>query len=227
MGDLSFNDMVAMVKYRCGNNTGPEDVNGTNFYGVWVNWAYRHLCAGARPFKIPAKIHIPELETSTTSDTTEGTAFILVPVDSLNILKLFNETNNRKLSWITLDSYVRREDREDSSGYAEPLEWTRSGQRIYLYPTPDDAYTIRIYYRKIPATLSGTNVTVIGKEWDEPIVLLAAYKALVWMNDYDKAKETKGELIDVLTNLAGIHDSEERDREEYWRVDPAYWPVDT
>jgi hypothetical protein len=54
--------------------------------------------------------------------------------------------------------------------------------------------------------VSGT--TAIGEEWDEPIIHLAAYKGLMWTNEFEKAKLHKEEFAELVASLIGIYDSE-------------------
>lgn len=54
-------------------------------------------------------------------------------------------------------SYVREQDPSNNSG--QPTDYAFFQQKIYLYPIPDDEYTIKIFYKKDYADLSATSDT--------------------------------------------------------------------
>ncbi len=226
MGDLDFSTMRQMIKLAMGQDSALESVgtSATNYYSVWVNQAYKQICSQDYIMGIKKKCKFPQLETNTTAATVDGTAYVSVPVGTLVVRHLYDETNGRKLNYIPHSAYVAYTDRADTSAEGEPTEWTRSGDNLYLHKTPGAAYTIRIYYKKAVTDLSGdTDTTVIGAEWDEPIVLLATYKAQLRMGEFEKAKATEKEVLSVVAGLVGVYDAEEMDRNETRRPDPAYW----
>ena len=53
-----------------------------------------------------------------------------------------------------------------------PASFYRQGNQIHLYPTPDDAYTIRYYYLVKPVNLENDNdTTALPVEWEKILVL--------------------------------------------------------
>lgn len=222
MGNLTFDVMKELVKFKCGNNTAPESI-GTqeiNLYGVWVNWAYKQLCIQDHPLGMKNRIYIPELETSTTLTLSSGDYYKSVPNDVLTIRTIYNTTTERKLTWKGYREYLALSDRQSSTTTGEPTIWTRAGNYIYFYPASDSTYSVEVYYKKLPTALTGTATTEIGEEWDEVIILWAAFKALLWLHDYDKAKEVRMELLETLAGMVNVQAADEVDAREVLRPDP-------
>jgi hypothetical protein len=95
-----------------------------------------------------------------------------------------------------------------------PTEYVRLGTSIYLSPTPDAATALTIYYRKVPAPLAATtDVTVLGTEWDEPILKLAVIRAHQALKEYDLAELEKKAWTEDVLGLMGIYNQEERAQE--------------
>lgn len=217
MGDVTYTNFQAYLKYNLGND------DRLDTYGsIWVNAAYRHLTS-MRRWK-GRRVWFSELETSTSSNTTDGTAYVATPSDALFVRRVFDDTSNRKLTKIDHDDdYVGYEDRDTATAEGEPREWARSGANIYLYPTPDDTYAMTIYYRKRPTALSaGGDKTAIGAEWDEPILMLASYQSAVRLNDINRYKVFKEEYESMMDNLVGIYDIEDLDKESTMFPDSAW-----
>jgi hypothetical protein len=224
MGSLGLDDMYAMVKLRMGQRTDLEEVgdNKLNYYEIWVNQAYRQICAADYMFGIPKKIIIPQLETSASATTTANVAYISRPAGASIIRHVFDETNKYRPRWIPEAYYMNYTDRSTSSAYGNPTEWCNMNNFIYLHPTPKSVLNLTIYYRYIPDDISGDGTTVIGSEWDEPIVVLATYKAHLWLSEFEKAAIIRNELIDLLTAVIPPVHQEERDRRAWVYPDPAY-----
>jgi hypothetical protein len=213
VGSLGFDDLKEQVKYRLGMDTSPETVgtNSLNFYGIWVNHAYKQICSSHRLMGINKRFRIPELETSTTASTVDGTAYISTPSDCVVVRTVYDTTNNAKLDQIAWKKYISYTDRTNTTAEGDPTEWTRAGARIYLHPTPDAAMTMTVYYKKLPSDLTGTATTEIGAEWDEPIILLASYKGFTWTGQFDKAKACREELLETIAGLIQVYGEEELD----------------
>jgi hypothetical protein len=225
MGTLTFGLMKEYVEFQFGNNTEFESVgdNATNYYGLWINRAYNHITTRDRFFGIRRDFYFPQLETSSTADTVDGTAYISVPSDCLIIREVYDTDNKRKLVNIPHKEYVGYTDRSDTTAEGKPTSWVRQGTYIYLHPTPDDAYTMRIYYRKIPSSLSSdAAVTEIGDEWDDIVVQLAVYYGRSWTGDYEGAKMAKEDVNDRIASLISIYGKEKQAMLKYYHLDEAY-----
>ncbi len=224
MGTYTLSNFQTYLKLRFGGNDQLDA--STNYYTIFTNEAYRKVytmdvCRGR-------KVYIPELETTGSAATVDGTAYVSVPSDCLQIMEVFDETNDTRLSWLAHPEYVSREDRGDTTAEGKPTHWIRSGERIYLYPTPDDAYTLTVHYRKRPTELSSaSDVTDLGKEWDSIVLEYAHGIGRNWTGEPEKAKFSL-ELGDEMTfNMMGIYAREEKARRERLSLNSAWNDKDT
>lgn len=226
MGALGFDDLKELLKFRGGNNAALDSAGASslNYYGIWINSAYRQLCTQDKVLGLKKNLYFPQLMTSTTKTTTDGQAYITTPTDAIYIKDIYDTTNNAGLSWIPWKKYVDYTDRTTASSEGDPKEWTRYSTSIYLHPTPDATMTMTVYYKKLVADLTGTQTTDIGAEWDDVILELAAYKMFTWIHEYDKAKFVKETFLEMATGLADIYGEEEKDTDENWGPSAAYLP---
>jgi len=221
MGTLQFSEFKAYIKFQHGNNT--EFSTPTDYYGIWFNLAYKELATRHKMTGIRKTFNFPQLNVSGTDTTADGTAYIDVPTDALAIQECYNTTNNAYLKWMPWREYIKKTDRSTAASESKPTKWHRRGSYIYLYPTPDATYTVTIYYRKVPASLSNdSDVTLLGTEWDQPLLSLATYKSFQWTGQYDKAKVVKGELDTQISDLLTIYGVEEKAQEAYMYLDESY-----
>lgn len=225
MGNLGYDDFRELLKLRAGNRADLSAAGDSslNYYGIWVNSAYRQLCTQDKILGLPKRLYFPQLFTSTTKTTTDGTAYVTVPDDILYITEVFDTTNGRKLNQISWKEYIEYTDRTDTSAEGEPSEWARRGGNIYLHPTPDTTgETLTIYYKKLVADLSGTATTDIGAEWDDVIVELAAYKMFHWIHEAAEAKLCREAFLEMAGGLADLYHQEDRDKDDSFGPSTAY-----
>lgn len=228
MGTDTLVTFSADLKFNLGQRS-----DLTSYLTGWVNDAYITLCGMKRFYDSKTrryvKVYFPELEAVDTSkSTSDGTAYVTAPTACIFVRKIFDETNDTKLTAISLDKYLSYTDRDDTDAEGEPTEWVRmaeaatSGTRIMLHPTPDDTYSLYIYYRKRPTVLSGSNTTVLGAEWDLPITLLATYQSMMRLREYENAERFKEAWQDQMRELVGIYDEEKLDRDEIRKPKSSY-----
>ena len=225
MGSLGFDGYKEILKHRLGLRADLDSAGASslNYYGIFVNNAYRQLCTQDDIFGLKKKLYFPQLLSSGTATTTDGTAYISTPSSCLFVTQVFDTTNSRKLDWIPWRKYVDYTDRTDTTKEGDATEWVRYGERIYLHPTPGTTGdTFTIYYKKLVADLTGTDTTIIGAEWDEPILELAAYKAFRHIGEYDDAKNAREVFLEMAAGLADIGENDEKDTGEAWAPSLAY-----
>lgn len=224
MGSYGFDDFKGYMKLRFGQMTELESVNSVNYYGMWLNAAYKDLTTKHRLWSLKLDFEFPELKTSDTSQSTaDGTAYINVPSDCLVVYNVEDTTNDTILDWRSWNWYLDQTGRADTTKEGKPKFYTRYGSYIYQYPTPDAIYAETVWYRKRPAALTGTTATAIGEEWDEVILELACYKGFRWIHDYDKAAACKEEIQAMLQDRLGIYTQEKRGmRKKSIRVSPQF-----
>lgn len=209
----SFANFKTYLKIIFKRRDDLESIDSVNLYGIWTNAAYKDLTTKHRFWGLRYNFFFPQLEVSDTSQSTsDGVAYVDVPSDALIIRGVFDETSDLYLNRMpSIKSYRRKTDRGDTSAEGPPTEWIRSGDYIYLYQTPDATYSLEIFYKKVIAALTGTGETVIGTEWDDTILHLAAYKGFIWLGEYQKADVHKSLVMESMENLVGIYYEEEKD----------------
>jgi Ca2+-binding RTX toxin-like protein len=226
MGSYGFDTFCDLLKIRAGNSGAWEtagDDSDINLYGVFINSAYRQLCTQDNILGLKKRLYFPQLFTSTTSTTVDGTAYISDPSDVLYVTEVFDTTNSRKLDNISWKKYISYTDRTDTSSEGDPTEWVRRAGYIYLHKTPGTTGdTITVHYKKLVPDLSGSQTTLIGAEWDDVIIELAAYKLFLWTHDYDKVKFCKDSFLEQAMGLADVYNTEEVDRDSSMGPSIAY-----
>ena len=226
MGAVTFDQFKAFVLLRLGNRTELQSVSSVDYYGIVVNQAYRQICTSRRLPETDKRVWFPQLESVTSTDitATAGTAYISVPTNSLLIHDVIctYSGKERDLDWCPPERYKSYTNRRLTASRGTPREWTHIGNFIYLYPTPDAAYTYEVWFRLNPPDMVSGASTLIGSEWDQAIMLLASYKLANWVGDKDKSSMARAEYIEYISGIAGIYGEEERDRNENIRPDYAY-----
>lgn len=211
-----FRDQLKLEIYQRDDLESP-----TNYYSIWINQAYIALVTRK-------DLYFPELEKDASATTTDGTAYVESPAYTLFIRTVFDDDNTTKLNKISWLDYIKKTDRATSTAESKPHFWTRAGGgstrgRIYLYPTPDDAYDLTIYHRARPARLSAaSSTTEIGEEWDEIILKMAVWQTLMRLKEYDKAKEEKEMVDSMIRDLRGVYDRENIDIHRVLQPHPGY-----
>jgi len=221
MGTYTFDNFRTYLKLELGQRKDIE--SPTNYYSVWINAAYLSLTTRDKLFGMNKSFWFPQLETSGTATTTAGVAYVLTPDDALVIRRIWNTTDDAYLKPITKDEYYKRLSKATTTSRGTPTEYVRLGTSIYLSPTPDDSTTaLTIYYRMVPAVLEDADdVTVLGPEWDEPILELAVILAhLKLPGERDVAEEKKKAWTEDVLGLMGIYNQEERANEMVLGMNP-------
>lgn len=209
MGDKTFTLFKSELLWALGN-LASADVNSME--GKWTNAAYRSLTSRNKfwKFKVPKTFGFPELDTSTTATGNDGDAYISKPSDSIFVHTVWDMTNDNMLDYRDHGWYVEQTGRATAASEAEPNSWTPYSNKLYLYPTLDDEYNFTIYYRKRIADLAGSEATVIGAEWDEPILMFAVMRGYMFLRDFDKAKQWRDEFILTIQDLMGMQERQQR-----------------
>lgn len=220
MGDKTFTEFQTDLTFNLGQR---DDIS--SYVDDWINSAYIDLCTKTRfwNLKVPKRFLFPELDATDDTDTVDGTAYIATPDDCVSIYAIWDVDNDKKLTRINKRQYIVKTGREDTDEEDEPQFYVRMGTNIYLSPTPDDAYTLRTYYRKCPAIMTdGDDVTVLGAEWDEPILDLATVKSMLRLRMYEDFKMWKNEWIESVGAKMGLYESEQDDTRDILKPDIAY-----
>jgi hypothetical protein len=220
-GVKTFTEMQSILKMNLGQRSDAEDASCLD---DWINDAYRDLTSRFE-FAQGVPYIFPELDSNFTVNTVDGTATVTRPTTTAGVLNdvliytIYNTTEDRKLDYRTYPWYLRQSRTTES----EPRYWSVYGLYLYLSPTPDDEYALDINYRRRVTLLTGTAVTEISPEWDEPIIELATVKGLMHLRDYEKVKSVRENLQEMIASKIRIFNAMERDRlHQYYRPDYIY-----
>jgi len=205
-----FDDFKTYLKIRFHRRTDLESVEDVNLYGIVINKAYKEVVTKNRFWELKHKFTFPTLDaTDTTQSTTDGVNYVTTPTGTLIIQDVYDSTNDRWLNkFLSRREFTKRTNRSDTDEEGKPSMWLRSGTKIYLNPTPDDAYELEIDYRDIPDDMTGTDTTDVSEIWDEPILELAAHKLHRWLGEYERSEKCKEAFIDIVEGIIGLESQE-------------------
>ena len=222
MGSKAYSTFQDDLKFELGNNTAVTD-----YVGNWINEAYVTLTTMMWARDATGKnrrVYFPELGAMGTKNTATGVAYVDMPSDLYVFEGAWDATNDNKLSSIDWRAYLHKTGRSATASRNVPDVCVRRGSHLHLFPTPDDAYQINIYYRKRPTAMSDdTDVTVIGAEWDYPILKLAVIQSLARLNDYESMAIEKKIYDEMIASIVGVYDEESYDKEDTFEPDGAYF----
>ena len=223
MGTLTYTQMKDRLRFMHGMRL--DFSSPIDYYGQWISTSYLTLTTANRLYSIQRNFYFPELETDTSASpytpTVAHQAYVSVPSDCLIIRQIHNLTSDALLTATTWYLYMKATGR--ASTYAKPTQWIRRGTKIFLLPTPDAVYNLNVSYRKRPDALSdASDTTEIGAEWDEPIIKLAYIQSLERLGEYEKAELEKKDFSELVTNMLGVYDQEEKARRDYLVPDYLY-----
>jgi len=220
MGAFTLANFKTYLTLALGNREGL-----TPYLLTWINAAYIGLCSINKvvSFQKVKNLNFPELDTSKNESTIDGQAYISRPSNTLAIHTVWDTTNDRKLDSKSSKWYFEQTGRADTASEGDPLYWIPYGNLVYLYPTPDNAYNMNIYYRKRPDRLvNDGDVTAIGEEWDEAILQFAKSKAMADLRDFTASAFWKKEFMETIVGQVGMQEKEAIDLKEFFRIDSAY-----
>ena len=219
-GNWTFANFKSYVTLALGNRDGL-----TTNLPIWINSAYLQLCSINKvvSYRRLKNLNFPELETEADATTIDGQTYISRPSNTLHIYTIWDMTNDQKLTYRSPSWYFDQTGRIDSNSEGKPKYWIPYGAKTYLHPTPDDAYTLKTFFRKKPSSLvNDGDTTVIGEEWDEAIFQLAVHKGYLHLRDFTTSEIWKKEFLETLERQVGMQDKETIDLKEYFKPDPGY-----
>ena len=174
---LSFGGFTEAVLAALGHP--PEDLVSANEIAGVINDSY---------FEVARRFRHRRMQSDETITTVSGTNEYGLPSDYFWMRVVRDETNNENLLSRSLAFIQSRNDGVNS----QPLYWATEDYNIILSPTPDDAYTIRLWFMARPARLSDpADKSVLEDEWDEIIKLGAEARAFYIMGEYDRQIHAK------------------------------------
>jgi len=115
-----------------------------------------------------------------TVSTVDGTRSVSLPATFRTLINnkcVRDTTNGTQLTFITLKEWWDRE-YEDGSTEGEPSLYWVVGKTMYFSPIPDDAYTIKYSYYRLPAAISANAKTLLVPDEYEELILSRTARAL-------------------------------------------------
>jgi hypothetical protein len=138
------------------------------------------------------------------SDITHGSG---LPTDYQIAIKLINTTAGQEADILYVDEEDLDEfypDHADTTLWpnGQPLCYFHDGSTLRLFPAPAGAYTVRLRYRKRPTLLSAdSSVPSIPSEFEELLVVGAAYRILQIKDNYDQAGVFENKFVELSQKL--------------------------
>lgn len=192
----TFDVIKSEVKQRLGNRTDIDDR-----LPVWINDAYFEIL-------MEPEYTFYELDRSYAFSTVAGQGtYDISSVTALwFILMLRDMTNEREIKKTSIKVLDRV-----ASTQGQPIRYARFGQTIEFDPVPNDVFDIRIRYRYRANELVPGASPIIGREWDEVLVVLSTIKGYEALEQPEKAaaaRQLLNPLIDARKDLEQLEDED-------------------
>lgn len=171
----SLAELMADVRGDTGNP--PIEVVTADEIIRRINDAYIEIAS-------PSVARHNRLKKDTTITTAADTSEYGLPARYWHMRVVKDETNEQRLVYRRLE-WIEEQHQTDETG--TPDFWTIEDEHIRFYPTPDGAYTVRIWYIERPAPLVDLqDTTTLDEEWDEPIKLGAVQRVFYLLGEHDR-----------------------------------------
>lgn len=151
------------------------------------------------------------MQSSTTFNTVASTASyalstIAADLQQLTSLRITSPDNNERwLQPMTAEDFDRFIADPTSESEGAPEKYYLWNDTVYLYPIPDDAYTIAVRYIKTPTTVESGDQPDIPEEYQEILTLGTLYRAMQINDNFDQALVIKNQfdtqVIDMIRRL--------------------------
>lgn len=142
------------------------------------------------------------MEASQTYTLNVGTADITndtgLPADFESVYTITNTTAGYESlipyrDFRDIDENIANPLSEAAYGTGSPTSWYMYGGTIYVFPLPDQAYTLLLRYKKRPTILTAdADVIAVPQEFEELLILGATYRVHEFNDNYDQAAYLKG-----------------------------------
>jgi hypothetical protein len=146
------------------------------------------------------------MEAEATVTTTDGSQSLTgVPSDLQTplSLRIYTPTGNASLL-----PYIEYEDIDlgfpnvQAVGEGSPSAWYVFDGTIYIYPTADATYTLKLkYIKKVIELTTDAQVPEVPEDFSELLVLSAYKRALEWNDNFDKAQIIQLQVDELMSNM--------------------------
>lgn len=178
----------------------------------WINRSF---------WEITAKFEFREKEGSVTFSTVDGTSEYDVPVDieALQGLSIVQDDGFTQADLGRMEkSYYQNVATSNPEARETPTRYYREGNKIILYPTPNDAKIVTVKYLKTLPDLLANGTVVLPQEWHELILFGAAYRGFLVLNDKVSADFYRNQQANLTASTIPTESKEEKDS-KYAAVD--------
>ena len=136
-------------------------------WSLHVSEGYRRACS---------RLNVRELETAIDLTTLDGQDYLLLPANVYHVIECVNLTSGWPLA--PEENGVRSRSRyfdadEEKPAEGEPTNYVLTGDKMFLRPTPDGAYELRLRYRIKPPTIGEADMG------SEPVIPAQYHMAIV------------------------------------------------
>lgn len=163
------------LRRQVGNPTTGQVTD--EFLNFWINLAYNELAN---------KYRFKQNKTLYQFPTVAGTQSYALPSDCQSLLRVRNTTVDYE-GKLTKFGDRRVAEIIDAETNGTPLNYARYDNSLYLFPTPDQIYTMEIYYKASLVDLAGDgDVPVLPVNWHYGLILKA--RQLYFIDQGEDAK---------------------------------------
>jgi hypothetical protein len=123
--------------------------------------------------------------------------------DALQQIVLVDENNQHIPLTLMSDKDYEANYNEDSDEQAIPQKYFRRGGLLYLWPTPDQVYTLNLYYLQVIDDIASGGPE-IPQSWHEIIKYGAIWRALLDVQDFIKGDLIRKHQIALINNRTPV-----------------------
>ena len=195
----SFETIQNEVIARLGNRT---DIGART--AIWINDAMYELAHNPR-------YSFRELDTTSAFLTTAGQQMYALDIllgasywFTLSVTHIDTNGVMRVLDQVHIDAIDRQQTLTTETGI--PSEYALFGFDLFLYPTPNvTGDAIRVRNRVRLDILSAGQTFPLGREWEEPVTVLAVAKGLEALQRFEEAAGYRGQVLEPLMGTRQSH----------------------
>jgi len=191
------NDIIGRVQTRLKDSS----VSTTSLL-QFLNDANREVCN---------RYMLDFMQSSTTFNTVASTASyalstVAADLQQLTSLRITSPDNyERWLQPMTAEEFDRFIQDPTSESEGAPSKYYLWDNTVYLYPIPNDAYTVAVRYIKTPTTVASDDQPDIPEEYQEILTLGTLYRAMQINDNFDQALVIKNQfdtqVVDMIRRL--------------------------
>lgn len=170
------------------------------------------------------KFKFREKETQTTLTTVASTRDVSVPTDcfATRIAVVIGEDlSDIQLEQIDEQTYEGLYN-SDPEYEDIPTKYFRYGSVIRLYPTPDQAYSLVVYYWKTLTDLSVANDPSIPQSWHEIVLFGAIWRQFAKLSDFEKKVSFQADQQRLIESAVPVETTEKYDSNMFHAQFPGY-----